>query len=1069
MDGAISDGEGAPFPLVTTTSDDVIGNFRSSLRSYVAEGGERRKAVLATSVQLKPRRRQNLMRAAAEAGFKLIQIHDQAAFADLLYRSPEWCRELLELTGQPPALSALPLTSRPLLTGTLIGRNDDIAWLCDMDADALVVGQPGTGKTFLLRALVERGEGLFVISDDSGRIAESLRAQEPKAVFIDDAHLKRDLLVRLLQLRAELHAGFRIVGTCWPGEQGEVATALGIPKSAVRELALLTRREIADVIQASGIRGPSLLIRELIDQAKGRPGLAVTLCHLCRRDGTREIVTAGSLFEDLRHSFSQLVGPHAIPILASFSVGGARGMQMADVARVLGTSLLSLHEAVSRLAAGGVLSENRDRSLEVQPVALRHALIRAVFYGGAGSLPIEPLVALSHAGESAICLIGARGRGADVPHQLIRGLLTSCDDTRAWRAYASLGRTESQWVIEHRPELLTQMGWIALQTIPDVVIPRMLSAAVADRRPLNAHPEHPLRLLRDWVEGAVPGEGEAVSRREALLNATCGWYAAEEADSAVCLHALASAFLPTFEDQHSDPVDQMSVTLRTGALLLEEMEAVTALWPVGVSLLRSCGLAEWGAVHDLIREWVYRGIRTRGPVEPAMDERMDRFARTLAVDVLGVADQQPGVRLWIARLGEQMGWDLNVELDPDFEVLFPERDRSDYQAAHREQAAVADILAARWSLDSPVEVARRLVRYANAGAFAGLTWPVWTAYVARRIAETTLDPIRWAYAMMNASAAHDVVQPFLERAMRDARPGWQLLWIECYDIAALRGTTILLALTQDAVPESILRQALSDVTGMAEAIGTNCLRGLIREDRVLRLLQHPDPEVVTEVAEALWHADPEGTVPSALQDVWRTAIIEHAEIKHTLEAIFAAEPPIALEWLTRRVGNQRVHRYTHYEHQAFSKAIEVVGRDGRLRLLDHLAPDMGSHHIVRDLVGRDAAMYRDLLSRSHLKWLHLAPLADGPDEEWSPLALLALNAGYSVNEVADAVRGMVFAWGSEAEMWESWAERFRPLREHPDARVRQIGAVGVNNAENQRDRARRGERAEAVHGRRDEW
>lgn len=89
MDGAIADGDGTPFQLIARTSDDVIGNLRRSLRSYMAEGGERRKAVLAASVQLTPQRRRNLTREAAEQGFTLVQIHDQGAFADLLYRSPE--------------------------------------------------------------------------------------------------------------------------------------------------------------------------------------------------------------------------------------------------------------------------------------------------------------------------------------------------------------------------------------------------------------------------------------------------------------------------------------------------------------------------------------------------------------------------------------------------------------------------------------------------------------------------------------------------------------------------------------------------------------------------------------------------------------------------------------------------------------------------------------------------------------------------------------------------------------------------------------------------------------------
>jgi hypothetical protein len=108
MDGAIADGKGEAFPLVTTTGKDVIGNLTKNLKSYVKGGSDSRKAVLATSQNLTPQRKQNLLVRAKELGFTLIQIHDQQAIANLLYSESKWCLELLELTGDLPALSAIP-------------------------------------------------------------------------------------------------------------------------------------------------------------------------------------------------------------------------------------------------------------------------------------------------------------------------------------------------------------------------------------------------------------------------------------------------------------------------------------------------------------------------------------------------------------------------------------------------------------------------------------------------------------------------------------------------------------------------------------------------------------------------------------------------------------------------------------------------------------------------------------------------------------------------------------------------------------------------------------------------
>ena len=52
MDGAVADGKGLPFPLICTTSEDVIGNLTKNLKSYLSNGGTRREAVFATTQEL---------------------------------------------------------------------------------------------------------------------------------------------------------------------------------------------------------------------------------------------------------------------------------------------------------------------------------------------------------------------------------------------------------------------------------------------------------------------------------------------------------------------------------------------------------------------------------------------------------------------------------------------------------------------------------------------------------------------------------------------------------------------------------------------------------------------------------------------------------------------------------------------------------------------------------------------------------------------------------------------------------------------------------------------------------
>src|ERR1043166_7464907 len=296
MDGATA-GDG-PF-LVSTTGEDVIGNLTGSLKSYLNHGGARRTLVLATSQELTERRRRNLHKRAKDLGFSLLQIYPRAAMAERLYHEPRWYKDLLGLTGRPSALTVIPVTSRPLLAQPLVGRDEDVNWLLESHGDRLLAGQPGSGKTSLLRELALRGWGVFLVDDDPAEIANAIRKQRPKVIIVDDAHFKTELLSKLIQLRRETSAQFDIVATSWTGDKDVVAEVLTLPASLIRELSLLTRDEIVEVIHKAGFGGLVESIREIVNQAEGRAGLAVTLSHLCLSGAVRDVLYGNALSRSL--------------------------------------------------------------------------------------------------------------------------------------------------------------------------------------------------------------------------------------------------------------------------------------------------------------------------------------------------------------------------------------------------------------------------------------------------------------------------------------------------------------------------------------------------------------------------------------------------------------------------------------------------------------------------------------------------------------------------------------------------------------------------------------------------
>jgi hypothetical protein len=1074
MDGAISDGEGTAFPLICTTGEDVIGNMQGSMRSYRDKGGTRDKAVVATSQELTPPRRRNLEEAAGKLGFTLVGIHTQASFADLVYRDSRWCLELLNLTGDPPALSALPLNNRPALSSTLIGRDEDLAWLRARPDDLLVVGQPGAGKTSLLCALALPGEGLFVADHDMGRIATGLREQQPPALLVDDAHLCPDLLARLRRLRELVGASFRIIADCWPGEQDAVAQALGIASSARRALELLSRARIVEIIKACGIDWPNSLLHELVRQAAGKPGLAVTLCHLYLREGGLGIALADALARDVRTTFERLVGPEASLVLAAFAIGGECGMPMLAVARELDLARAQVHRLTSRLAAGGVLDEVVPGTLAVRPEPLRHALVRDLFFDGPACLPADGLIHQAPDPESvARTLIGARGRGGRVGLSLVADLLGPHCSDETWSAFASLGPEESRWVLRKQPERLLAAAPYTLEHVPEETVPLLLRAEADGRRlgPSGSGPA--LEALRAWARAGFPGTGEAVRRRQAILGAALRWMNGGGCLT-VALEAARIALSPAFTDYEFDPADPHRFDHRFGYVTLEEMAVIQGMWDEARERLRAVRVEDWSPLKELVGEWAYPG-RLPGQVSQEVARAMVSFGVRILRELTELAHDDLGVLHWVVRLANIQGTQLDVQFDPEFTILFPFRDGPDWRAEQEEQAGAARDLAQRWTAARADEVARKLVAWDAAMRVPqDRPWPRWSPFVCWEIASRSATPAVWFAALRDAGAVGDLIEPFLRRTVEVGEPGWPERLEACLANPPLQAAVVAIVLQSLQLPPGLLERALGCLDGLRAVAEALTIRGILPEDRVRLLLDHEDAQVASSAALGEWHCDPVGVVRPSLVGAWRRAVVRCVERPH--KEILRHDPDLAHDWLAARL---QVHSLSVLERGPGHEALVLLSSAQRLSLLAQIPADRWAGGSVRWLVGDDTAVYGQILADERLRRHHLAPLLaaerlggqdtawpSGPlNDAWIAKALLALNAGYSPDEVARAVRSGAWSYcGSEAAMWEEWAARFRGLGGHPDPRIRCVGQAGEEEALARAEQARRHEWREAIYG-----
>lgn len=1068
MDGAVADSEGEAFPLVSTTGKNVIDNLTRNLKSYLQDKGSRRKTILATSQELTARRRNNLEKRARELGFVLVQIYDQAAVANLLYRSPEWCLELLNLTGDPAPLSVIPLTERPFLLHDLVGRDTDYAQLRQSSGDLLLVGQPGSGKTFLLYKLALEGGGLFVISKDRSQIAAVIRSEQPEVLIVDDAQINRDLLVHLRQIREATGAKYKILASSWPGDQGTIAQTLNLSDVQIHHLDLLTRDEIVEVIKATGVFGPTELVREIVNQAEGRPGLAVTLAHLCLVGGVREVAFGDALSRSILKFFEPVVGQRATAVLAAFSVGGDAGMSMQIVANEMGLSLVDVREIATKLAAGGVIWQVDQHHLSVRPPALRHVLVRDVFFQGALSLPIEQLLRqVPRISDVAHTLLGARSRGAVIPQTLLIQVLEQTHSEDAWFGYVSLGRDEASWTLQHLPEKIISVAQPALYNAPEFTIPLLLKESIGDQRQLHSTPEHPLRLINDWVRAGLPGTGAAFKRRKLLFDSVRSWLSSGS-DAEVGLRALQSVFASTYEGHITDPGIGNKITWRFSSLSVDDIHAIEDLWSEAFKVIETIQIQDWEVLRNMIEDWAYPG-RINATVSPEVSDAMRSCAGKMLCNVVLLAKDRPGVLHWAAGLAKDLELPIEISLDPDFEILYPEEDHENWIAAHAQQLSAVQELAVAWVNREPTEIVSQINLFEQEAQFASLTWPRWTPVLCQELAERTELPNAWLRAMLDANSTSDLIEPFLRKAAQVNAPDWIELAIRCLAQPTQRTAAISATLTHPTPPEELLTEVLSNLQDYAQLVKTYCVRNEISENVLKQLLRHSDVDIASAAAVGEWLAELKGTVRESLYKDWKDVVVNRIKgaernIRYWLKEILKDDSSLAFNWLEAFITGQPAMSFKYRD--VIKIAANALDSEASRRLMRQIPETYSEEELVNVLVGNNLALYTELLENGRLKDLHLVPLTGVPEGVWVEKAKLALDAGYSVKEVVRAVLPFSFSWsGNQSDMWVEWVARFEKLCSDEDERIQEIGVAGKAYAEHNRDLALKKERNEAIFGR----
>jgi hypothetical protein len=1076
MDGAIADGKGEPYPLVVTTAKDVERNLKRSLDSWLKRKRPRREAVLATSQALTPERQHKLKDLAQKKGFTLVGLVEQSGIADRLRENDYWRERLLGLTGEPTTLSVVPASRRPLLDIEPIGRDGDIEWLKTTSGDRVLSGAPGSGKTFLLYHLTRQGWGVFVVNPE-GSVAKDLRDQRPEVVIVDDAHLQPEFLVRLRHLRRELNLSFSIVATTWEWETDKVIDDLGVSEGQVRKLELLTRNEILEVYRRLGVEGDSDTMRYLIDQAANRPGLAATIGTLWLRGEWQEVIEGKALSRTLLTFFQQHVGPESTDILAAFSLGGDRGVEVEVVREFLDLSRLQIRQFAAGLAAGGALTEVDRDVWAVWPRPLRFALIRTVFFPA--SVPrhrYEDLIGkVPKPGKAVETLISAKALGASIPSRELRSLVCEFGSARAWNDLAQLSPEDASWVLENYPGDVVNVGRSLLSRSPGITIPRLLERATSATGAIHSQPDHPMRILSDWVRDLDIPIDQMIARRR-ILATSSKKYMADGGNPAVGIHGIALALSPSVESSSLDPGVGRTVTFTSGILPVPQLLEIGTIWEAAHGAIHSLDSVSWTHLAAALWDWIYPDYSSpNSEVDDETGEVMRAFAAKVLGDLVSLAENSPGLVAGLKDLAARIDFDLPLKQDPDFETLYPPEAESieDFRRREATQQEGIKNLVIRWSRESPTETARQILRYEEEAKRINRNWPRGTPALCRGLAALVEAPEEWLDALVQLETPPDLVEPFLRRTLERHRDRSELILEQCLKSARYVWLASEIILQSPDPPVTLLAVVLDKVSQFPRLVETLCLRKQVPLSNLRALLEHRDWEIALAAAVGEWLSDPKGSVQAEVAGLWRNAVRrarvdEHAGMRFWLGEIFAEKPELAFDWLRCRLADKDQREIFFLSDRGpFAKAAAVLDSDQRIAVLGDLKESGAPPSLVSRLVNRDPEVYGELLRSKALASFHLEPLAYVPDKKWADLAMLALAAGYDPCRIAAAALYPAVddaSWTSESQHWGEWDEAFSQLEADPREEIQEIAHHGRRRAQVLIQHARERERREEVFG-----
>src|SRR5678815_3649385 len=197
-----------------------------------------------------------------------------------------------------------------------------------------------------------------------------------------------------------------------------------------------------------------------------------------------------------------------------------------------------------------------------------------------------------------------------------------------------------------------------------------------------------------------------------------------------------------------------------------------------------------------------------------------------------------------------------------------------------------------------------------------------------------------------------------------------------------------------------------------------CLRNQVSDAILKTMLTHSDSAVAAQAAIGAWWAEPRGQIKESLALEWRAALLRTHGQQFYLSEILESDKSVACEWLITRIDEQPQF-FDHYTRKEISAAASVLSSEQRLAVLPHVPNDgLQTFELLTELADDDLKVCEEILETLRFGNYRLTFLHGHPKGLWVEKARLALNAGYSAEDIVGATVGLDSSWtGEQSNMW----------------------------------------------------